>query len=209
MSVMQDFGALVTGIGVIVGGFFALYQYYKAQQWKKSEFAASILEKLSSDPELSMCCTFLDWSHRRLLVPEKYRVLTDEIAFTHNWATLVEALRSESERADFDFPLVFYRDAFDSFFTYLDRIDNYLSIGLFSINDVSSLAYWLSQLQNPRFANVTSDEPIAEPFMTFMKTYQYTGALNLMKRFRDNGLLRKSQMPTSKSFKENPKKLEN
>src|SRR5437867_1519046 len=132
--------------GVIIGliGFaFALYQYRISQKWKKSEFAAKQLELLSSDTDIAFCCQVLDYSARRMPTPEKYRVFTEDTSFVHDHKLLVNALQLEGGRDHFEWPLVIYRDAFDRFFGYLESIEHYISIRLFTIQDVSSLKYWL------------------------------------------------------------------
>ena len=40
---IEEYGLIVTVTGGIVGGAFGLYQYYKSQQGKKTEFAANLL----------------------------------------------------------------------------------------------------------------------------------------------------------------------
>jgi hypothetical protein len=46
-------------IGIAAFGI-GLYQYYRAQIWKKSEFAAAQIQRLTDDPALALCCIFLD-----------------------------------------------------------------------------------------------------------------------------------------------------
>jgi hypothetical protein len=168
-------------IGAILGlsGFaFGLLQYLVAQRWKKSEFAAGQLDLLFKDPDLAMACTMLDWSARPLPVPEKYTVLTAEPYFHHNWDNLVRALPPEERRGSFEWPLVVYRDVFDRFFTYLERVELSISIGLIRKQDVAVLEYWLKQLDAPRF--VSSQRTV---FQDFILRYGYTDVPKLMRRF--------------------------
>lgn len=165
----------------IVGLLFGLLQYYKAQQWKKSEFAAGLLEQLWSNPDLALCCIFLDWKARRIPVPEKYRVFTEDTSFVHRWEDLTRALSSDEEEANFVFPLVLYRDVFDQFFTYLDRISHYINIGLFDVKDVQSLAYWLKQLKSSRYAiKDPATGKTINSFLKFIEAYDYKGTKNLL-----------------------------
>ena len=180
-SGLKDVLTLLSVFLGIVGLLFGLFQYYKAQKWKKSEFAAGLLEQLSSSPDLALCCIFLDWKARRIAVPEKYKVFTEDTSFVHRWEDLTKALSSDEEEANFVFPLVLYRDVFDQFFTYLDRISHYINIGLFDVKDVQSLAYWLKQLKNSRYAvkDGTTGE-IINPFFKFINAYDYQGTKNLL-----------------------------
>ena len=51
---LRDILAIVGAVSALGGLAFGLYQYYIAQKWKRAEFAAQQLEKLSSDPDLDL-----------------------------------------------------------------------------------------------------------------------------------------------------------
>jgi hypothetical protein len=163
------------------GFIFGLYQYYKAEKWKKSEFAASLLEQLSNNPDLSLCCIFLDWKERKIAVPEKYKFFTSEASFIHNWDHLTKALRPKENDANLDFPLVLYRDVFDQFFKYLDKINHYIKIGLIEVKDVQILEHWLNELKNSNY-KIQDANNVDEinPFLEFINTYNYNGTKNLL-----------------------------
>lgn len=163
---------------VALGGFaFGLYQYYVAQKWKRSEFAAGLLEQLAADDQLAVCCKMLDWSTRTFAVPERYRVLAGHDTFQHDWRKLAVAMMPEEKKADFDWQGMLYRDLFDHFFDYLERIEHYISIRLVRLEDVRSLRYWLEQIAEPRFV----EEPV---FREFLEAYGYRGVFDLVRRFR-------------------------
>lgn len=171
------FSAAIGFIGFGTG----LYQYYRSQVWKKSEFAAAQLQRLTDDPTLALCCIFLDWGPRKIAVPKEYSVFTDnnETSFVHNWDNLKTAMKPEYKEANFQFPLVLYRDSFDQFFVYLDRINHYIGIGLFKVEDVYPLSYWLNELKASRYLQA-KDQHV---FLTFIDHYHYTGVRSLMKKF--------------------------
>jgi hypothetical protein len=159
---------------------FGLYQYYVAQKWKRAEFAAAQLEALSTDEELDLCCKLLDWAGRVSGVPLKYQALTDQKTFVHDWRVMKQAMLPEedSERADWDWQHMMYRDIFDRFFSYLERIDQYIAIDLISPRDVASLRYWLAQIERPRF--LPEDEQSL--FARFIERYGYSGVRSLARR---------------------------
>lgn len=161
------------------GFAFGLYQYYRAQLWKKSEFAASQVQQLSDNPDLALCCVFLDWDVRRIPVPERYSVFTEEKSFKHDWNNVLHAMIPEDQKANFDWPLVLYRDVFDKFFIYLDRVNHYISIGLFEVEDVYNLKYWLDEIKSPRYMK----EENKNVFMKFIDFYGYVGVKRLMDKF--------------------------
>jgi hypothetical protein len=177
---------LVAGFSAVIG-FVALgtglYQYYRSQVWKKSEFAAAQLQRLTDDPTLALCCVFLDWGARRIAVPKEYSVFTsdNQTSFVHDWNNFKAAMQPEYQEANFQFPLVLYRDSFDQFFVYLDRINHYIAIGLFKVEDVYPLSYWLGELKASRYLE-SKDKHV---FLTFIEHYHYWGVKSLMKKFDD------------------------
>jgi hypothetical protein len=178
---LKDTLSLIGTILAFGGLGFGLYQYYIAQKWKRAEFAAQQLEKLSADPELDLCCKLLDWAVRISPVPEKYAALTDEKTFVHDWRIMIEAMLPEedSDKGDWDWQHMMYRDIFDSFFSYLERINHYISINLISKKDVASLSYWLEQISDPRF--LPPDHKTL--FLRFIERYNYQGVLEMTRRF--------------------------
>lgn len=187
--------ALVTGM-VAVGGLLAgLYQYRIAQKWKRAEFAAKHLEQLRQDPELELFCKLLDWSVRLARVPERYRSLTPEPDFVHDWRILREALlpdeQAKREKARLGWQHMLYRDLMDGFFAYCEEIEHYIAIDLISVRDVRSLRYWLRQLAAPRFMPEAADRGL---FLDYCARYDYQGVLRLIGRF---GLRAESMVPAA------------
>ena len=177
---MRDVLTSLSGL-IGLGGFgVGLYQYYRAQVWKKSEFAAAQLQRLTDDPDLALCCVFLDWGERKIPVPERYKVFTanSEVSFKHDWDSVKQALTPENKESNFNFPLVLYRDLFDKFLVYLEGINFYLSRGLFKVDDVCSLKYWLDELRRSRYLK-GEDQKV---FMKFIDHYHYEGVKSLMKK---------------------------
>jgi len=173
---VKDFLMILGPIIGVSGFIFGLYQYYIGQKWKKSEFAAKQLEQLANDARLATCCQLLDWSTRTLPVPEPYRALTKETVFLHEWHTLANAMLPEVQKGSFEWQEILYRDLFDHFFNYLERLNHCIGIKLITVKDVASLKYWLQQIAAPRFG----DKPV---FIDFIRAYGYLGVLELMNKF--------------------------
>lgn len=167
----------VVGAFLALAGFaFGLYQYTITQKWKKAEYAAGLLLRLSEDQVLSVCCQVLDWSSRKLPLPERFRLDAAELTIEHKWDLLVEGIKPETERRSFTRPQEIYRDLFDHFFAYLEEVNHFIDIQLIERHQVSSLRYRLEQIAAPRFAT-------GNPFETFLIHYGYSGVLDLMKKF--------------------------
>jgi hypothetical protein len=170
----------VGAAAAIVTFVFGLFQYTKAQRWKRAEFAAKEIDKLTTDPLLSMACTLLDWTGRTLAVPESYKYKAEEDTFVHSWDILEKAMvpgrYPDDGREGFDWQEVLYRDIFDHFFTYLDLLNHYVDIKLISIDDISILKYWLQQVARPEIAD---KKPI---FQRFIREFGYEGVNNLSRK---------------------------
>lgn len=177
-DIIEILGPVAALFGLGVG----LYQYTVNQKWRQSKLASNQLEMLSTDPKLAVCCLFLDWTIRKLPVPQDYQIYANSKGdcFVHNWVELISAMKPESVKGEFPFPQVLYRDFFDHYFEYLERVNHYLEVGLFSLRDVSSLEYWLQEIANPR--NAPPDQR-AGCFRDFVRHYEYDGVEELMKRF--------------------------
>jgi hypothetical protein len=75
-----------------------------------------------------------------------------------------------------------YRDLFDHFLDYLERMNHYIKIRLISAGDVGSLRYWLEQLDRPRFLPANEQQL----FRIFIDRYHYDGVRELMSLFLAN-----------------------
>jgi len=85
-------------------------------------------------------------------------------------------MKYEANKFTFNSAEVIYRDAFDHFFNYLELINHYISIKLIATSDVSNLEYWLKEIACSRFTNKSI-------FKEFLEGYDYSGVIELMKRF--------------------------
>jgi hypothetical protein len=168
-----------TTIGAL-GFSFGVWQYTKAQRWKKAEFAAKELDKLSSDSTLAMACLFLDWEQRRIDIPQQFKSRTKDETFVHSWGALELAMSPDlvpkDGRDGFTWQEVMYRDIFDKFFTYIHMINHYLEINLLEKKDIAVLKYWMEQVCKSKLHN---KKPI---FKDYLVSFGYTGVVSLCKK---------------------------
>lgn len=174
---MREIAPLV-GLFVGLGGLiFGLYQYYRAERWKRSEFAAKQNEKLLTDPILILCLKFLGWSELRIPVPEEYKVYTEEMYFEHDWQKLKAAMADKQEGLKREWWAIMYRDYFDHLFKYFQKLNHFTSIGLFSSNDLHGVRYYLRQIAHPPHLEES-------PFNDYLKRFNYNGVYELMDKFK-------------------------
>ena len=138
----------------LVSATYAYLQYRRSQRWKSGDLAAGMMEKLTSDPQISLACNALDWGVGPLIIPEKYRELfrsADEAfvpgTIQHDPAVLCSAMQPYLNEATLKDPRgLIYRYCFITFFEHLDQIASMLKKKQIQIEDIDSLRYWLKNL---------------------------------------------------------------
>ena len=132
-----------TAIGGLIAFCIGLWQYHKAQAWKRVEFASSVLDKLRDDAGLRLALFFLDWHDREVNLPEEYSgYTTDKKPFLHSLDRLAVAYSMESrqiilETSDYELRPEFrkseyllYIDVLDRLFEYLSQVQEYIEMKL-------------------------------------------------------------------------------
>lgn len=132
-----------------------VYEYTKAQQWKKAEFVASEIKAFYSDFDIKRALMMLDWNSNELdLKPNemegKQKLHFDDVLIT-------SALHTHKVRPAFSAEEVLIKGVFDTFFDRLIMFDNYIETGLIATKDIKPyLIYWIKILadnQNHRKSN--------------------------------------------------------
>lgn len=166
---------------------FAVLQYRQAQMWKQKEFAAAQVRRLQEDELLVLACNMMDYTIRKLPVPKALSVFTDETSFIHKQELLPAGLVVVAKDADdacnesaatFQWPLIAYRDAFDRLFTYLSEVSYHIQSGLYHVQDVEGLRYWLTLLANPPIPGGP------QVYRNFWRSYGYNQVDRLLEAFK-------------------------
>lgn len=142
---LLDFLVSVIGIGGIL---FGVYQYRQAQKWKRLEFAANQLQRLSAVPELALASMFLSYSKRGVPLPENYWEYAGTKVFEHDCETMYRIMLTWYENKPEFF---IYGDAFDQLFEYLVQIYAFIDMKLIRASDVKSLSWILEYLASPHW----------------------------------------------------------
>jgi hypothetical protein len=184
---------------VVLGG---LYQYQKAQLWKRSEFVAAEMKAFFSDPEVRKATTMIDWAVRRINLfntpdpdQSKWPVVSREMQCRALLPHSVIPDKTESEAAA-DFgnisgsPRLFtlqeaaIRDSYDRLLDGLERFASYIETRLVTRKDLEPyLGYWIRDI-----ASTGEDEiEVRWTFLLFVYIdfYRFAG---VQKLFRLNGV---------------------
>ena len=156
----------------LTGLFAGLFQYRKAQKWKVLEFVANEMKEFENEPEVQNAMYMLDWDEKEILLypdeegDEKWELVDSEMVY--------KSLEPNGRR--FDEAEVAIRDSFDLFFSYLEGFEHYILTGLVKYENLYPyITYWLDKIS-------AGDKDLTKRIRQFLKTYEYTGVINLIKR---------------------------
>lgn len=173
---------------------YAYLQYRRGQRWKSSDLAASLMEKLSSDPQLALACQALDWGIGPLIIPEQYRELFRQPKaervpgiMQHDPAILCRALEPRLNKETLEEPRgLIYRYTFIQLFEHLNLIASMLETKQIRLKDIKEgLHYWLETLREYPYAPADIDS--RSVFAPAMERWGYKKVFALAERLGVNG----------------------
>ncbi|MBV9373076.1 MAG: hypothetical protein JO109_15620 [Alphaproteobacteria bacterium] len=136
--------------------------------WRQALAAQTSLEKLEEDEEAADAMLMLDWDARGYRKGDQTWFLTR--------GDILHALRTRGDA--FDDAEVYVRDAFDHLFWHFERIQNQIEVNLLQLKHVRfPLAYLVARMDLDR-----------DVFETFLESYCYDGARQLIASLREAGL---------------------
>jgi hypothetical protein len=184
---------------VLLGG---LYQYRKAQLWKRSEFVAAQMKAFFSDPEVRKATTMIDWAIRRINLfdtrdedQSKWPVVSREMQCRALLPHTVLPDRSDGEAAtaaesiagsapQFTLQEAAIRDSYDRLLDGLERFASYIETRLVTREDLEPyLGYWIRDI-------ASDGEDETEKRWTFLLFVyiEFYGFSGVQKLFRLNGV---------------------
>src|SRR6185295_20218314 len=86
-------------LGAAIAFGSGLFQYRRAQQWKRAEWVAQEMKLLFGDPRVQAALLMIDWGSRRIpLYPDRENVSDRYVLLTND--TVARALMLHSERPE-------------------------------------------------------------------------------------------------------------
>jgi hypothetical protein len=180
---------LATPLIAAISAFYVFLQYRRAQRWKSADLAADLLEKLDTEPALSLACHALDWGVGPLLIPEQYRPLFPRdtlgehpAVMQHDPEVLALALHPQlNERTLRDPRGLVYRFCFIKLFDHLNNTSRLLKDGQLRREDITNLKYWLEKLHDYTYA--PAETPGREVFQPALESWGYRDVIMLAREF--------------------------
>jgi hypothetical protein len=168
-------------VGAACAFIVGLFQYRRAQQWKRAEWVAQQMKELFSDPIVQAVSLMIDWGSRRILL---YPAHSDETK-RHVWLTddaIAKALMAHEARPEgFTELEADIRAAFDRFLDGIERFASYEASGLVTIDDLRPyLQYWAINICRQKATDGTEDRLIQ--LCVYIDKYGFGGAHALLRR---------------------------
>ena len=170
-------GALAVSASTIMIG---IYQYIKAQKWKKAEFVSKEIKEFYNDFDIKRAFVLLDWNANELVLKENEIDEKHKIHFTDD---LIFSSLSASEEKGYDLAgfckeEVVIRSIFDSLFGWLIMFNSYIETKLVSAEDLKPyLIYWIQILAD------TNSNKKPEKVRAQIWKYIDTNGYNILREF--------------------------
>ena len=174
-------GALAVSASTIMIG---IYQYVKAQKWKKAEFVSKEIKEFYNDFDIKRAFVLLDWNSNELVlkeneIDEKKKIhFTDDLifsalAFNENKGNDLEKFCKEE---------VVIRSIFDSLFGWLIMFDSYIETELVTAEDLKPyLIYWIQILADT--SSNRKPEKVREQIWKYIDTCGFEKLRQFCSRF--------------------------
>jgi hypothetical protein len=185
---MLDFCTVTTTDWLKISGAIAvfsigLWQYWKAQKWKRREFIAAQMKDFEADKKIQLTMTMLDWNDRELYFPSE--VGDKPIVIKVDETILCSALLPHEYAGGYSKDEARIRDCFDHFLDMLVRLWNFIEAGLISVEEVRPyMDYWIelvagkkSDWHTPQFVAL---------LLNHIHKYDFERAANLIRSFGFN-----------------------
>lgn len=178
-----------SGIAAI-SACYVFLEYKRAQRWKATDLAATLLGKLNTDQTLSLACQALDWGVGPLIIPDQYRSLFRSgvsaeapAVMEHDPKALCLAVQWQLNEPTLRDPRgLVYRYCFIKLFDYLDNMFRLLADGQLREVDIDEAKYWLEGLRNYKYAPAGTDGTLV--FQPALRKWDYINVISLAERLK-------------------------
>lgn len=171
----------ITATVAVLGAPFALFQYWRSQQWLRTEWVGKQFDAFLDDPRVFNALLMLDWKERDL--PLLLPVDTSVKKYVYKQEMLERALAvNDGPYSDVEQSI---RDCFDRFLGGLERFGSFMEEGLISRGDVARyLEYWLDIIGDT--SNCQKSDEARRAIWGYIKKYEYAGVVALLETFGYN-----------------------
>jgi len=176
VNLATEWVKILGAIGVFITG---LWQYTKAQRWKRREFIATQVKQFESDKKIQLAMTMLDWNNRELYFPSDTH--DKSIALRVDTDLLCSALLPHEEAQSYSQEEEMIRDCFDHFLDMLGMFWNFIDARLISKAELEPyIQYWIRLVSGEMTG--WHGPQLSYLLLNYIRVYNFTGAQRLIKR---------------------------
>ena len=164
----------VATLGGAIVFAFALLQYHRAENWKRTEFLAKMYKEFADDLMCQRTMCMLDWSPLSLDLgaPGSAHIVK------YSYDLLSEVLRAHKDNDHFKKEEVVIRDTFDRFFMYIEQFERAMQNRVVREKHVYPyFRYWVELLNGKR--HFTKSETVKE----YLETYGFEDVVRFLDRW--------------------------
>jgi len=195
---LDDYLKILALFGGSIAFSVGLFQYRKAQRWKKAEFLANEMNDFFANQRVEKALLLIDWGCRKIHLLENGPADEGVVTVTRQMQTiglrphiLLDRTGSDREtftvdggvsREGFTLAQAAIRDCYDAFFDGLERFASYVKTGLIDVPSLRPyIGYWLDQISSP--TENADDAAWCAALLTYANFYGFDGVLWLFDAF--------------------------
>jgi hypothetical protein len=178
---------LMTEWAKILGAFViflvGLYQYTRAQTWKRREFIASQMKDFEADKGIRATMKMLDWHDRHITFPSD--IGDNPVVIRVDELLLCSALLPHDNAGQYSADEAVIRDSFDRFLDMLVRLFTFVKARLISTEELRPyVIYWIRIMNGDLPQWHTAEFRVL--LLNYIKIYHFDGAAKLVADFGFN-----------------------
>lgn len=170
-------GAFLISFLLLIKG---IYEYTKAQKWKKAEFVSKEIKEFYSDFDIKRAMILLDWNSNDIELKANEIGIETKLYFTDN--LIISSLQTHRESPTFSNEEIVIKGIFDTLFDKLSTFENYIETGLINVKDIKPyLIYWIKIIADNQ--NDRKPKEVRTQIWKYIDEYGYDNVRVLCNKF--------------------------
>jgi hypothetical protein len=195
---LDDYLKILGLLGALTAFGVGLFQYRKAQRWKRAEFVANEMKDFFAAPRVQRALLLIDWGHREIPLLENRALDESQVIVTRQMQTmglrphiLLDRTGSDPETLvvdesasgeGFTQAQAAIRDCYDAFLDGLERFASYAKADLIDISSLRPyIGYWVADISSP--TENADDAAWCAALLTYISFYHFDDVLWLFDAF--------------------------
>lgn len=161
-----------------------LWQYRRAQQWKRAEFVASEIKAFEEDETIAKALIMLDHNRRHIQLFPKPKEDDPQNGFVEVTDEVITSALTHHRHRPKGFTAVeiAIRDSFDRLLDRLERFENFIQAGLVSPKEFRPyIVYWVRIMADPDSKRKRPEFYLSS--WDYINGYGYAGVQRLFRRY--------------------------